>query len=73
MRLRLKGQAIIAQHVVTARLVNHGTVEEPNWDIEYVPYEPSDREVRALLAEGERPLTVQRAQGSSLLVRVPKA
>ena len=65
-------RVLITEHVVTVRLVNRGTAEEPNVDIEYIPYEPTPQDIRALPAEGERPLTVQRAQGSSLLVRVPR-
>jgi hypothetical protein len=34
---------IITKHVVTQRLVNHGTAEEPNWTLVYSPYEPTQK------------------------------
>jgi hypothetical protein len=62
----------IVRYVVTAKLTNRNSTGEPYWVCGYEPYSASERELRGLLGGTERPLTVQRARGSSLLVRVPK-
>ena len=63
---------IIAENVVTARRVNRGSAEQPNWTLVYSPYEPTQNNLRTLLTATERPLTVQRVRGASLFGRVPK-
>jgi len=60
---------IITKHIVTAQLMDHGT----HWTCEYAPVKPSEKILRALLTGTERLLAVQRARGSNLLGRVPRA
>jgi hypothetical protein len=58
--------------VVTAKLVNQGNADEPYWVCGYEPHNPTERELRGLLGGTERPLSVQRARGPNLMMRVPK-
>src|SRR5262249_7671479 len=56
---------IIAKHIVTPRLVNRGTTDEPNWACEYVPFEVSERTASA-------PLTAETLKEGNLIARVMK-
>jgi len=63
---------IVEKFVVVPRLANRGSADEPYWVCEYDPYKPPEKIVRMLLTGAEQPLTVQRARGTNLHVRVPK-
>src|SRR5262249_34732386 len=55
----------ITRHIVTLRLMNNGTTNEPNWTCEFLPFVPPNAALRCLL--GENP------KEGSLLTRVPPA
>jgi hypothetical protein len=63
---------LVENFVVVRQLINRGSAAEPYWDLVYTPYNPTDKEVRALLSDLEHSLTPQRMRGSSLLVRISK-
>src|SRR5262249_42690352 len=65
---------LIRSRIVTEHLVNRGTEAEPRLEIQYVPVEPTEMDLRALLAAPgtDRTLRPHLEKGGSLLARVPR-